>query len=253
MNSQLFKKVYKTRTFRLLFILLIVYLAIVAIFILFIEPDKEKTPGGFLNLGRDLIWIIGWRYYLDWPMIIGYFGTNMILCMLLKRFSMKLSTERLSSYVVPFLIMLSNAFYMLVVDIAITFFADVYLAGNWESQEIIFLGMTAQRLYHGFFFWFGPNILFMALIGNSYLKTMRYRTALKTFCVCIAIQFFTLGFLDAIVCHYLWGDWQAFGNWSMGGDDPMWAVGWISHYIILGTIWSCGIIAINQIIRELER
>lgn len=253
MDSQTLKKLMKTKTFRNLIIGLALYITIVAIFIVFIEPDKTKQPEGFKTLARDIVWIIGWRYYLDWPMMIGYSFSNLLLCAILRKLSAKIDAGKLSTYGVPILIMLMNGFYMLVIDIAVTFFADQYLAGSWASQEILFLGLNAQRLYHGFFFWFGPNIVFLALVSNSFLKTLRYRDALKTICVCMAIQFFTLGVLDAIVCHYLWNDWQIFGTWAMVGFDPMWAVGWITHYFILGSVWLFGIFVINRGIQELNR
>ncbi len=252
MDLQLLKRVVKTKTLRSLMIGLVIYLLIVAVFILFIEPDQSKHPEGLKTLGRDLIWIIGWRYYLDWPMMIGYFSSNILLCAILRKLSAKIEPGKLSTFGVPILIMLMNGFYMLVIDIAVTFFADVYFAGSWLSQEILFLGMNAQRLYHGFFFWFGPNIIFLALVSNSFLRTLRYRDALKTFCICTALQFFTYGLLDAIVCHYLWNDWQIFGTWAMVGFDPMWAIGWISHYFILGTVWLIGIFVINRLLYELN-
>jgi hypothetical protein len=253
MDLHTLKKLVKTKTFRYLIIGLALYLIIVATFIIFIEPDENKKPEGFNTLARDFVWIIGWRYYLDWPMMIGYFFSNLLLCAILRKLSTKIEPGKLSTYGVPIIIMVMNGFYMLVIDIAVTFFADVNFNGTWVSQQILFLGLNAQKLYHGFFFWFGPNIVFLALVSNSFLRTLRYRDALKTICTCMAIQFFTLGVLDAIVCHYLWNDWQIFGTWAMVGYDPMWAVGWITHYFILGGIWLFGILVIDRGIEELNR
>jgi hypothetical protein len=255
MNLELIKQIIRTKTFHLLVLCGIMYFIGWGIFVKWIEPDLSKTPGEPGMWARDLLWVIYWRWYLDWPMIGGSLGILLLFMALLNLFIRKfsLNSQKVAMIGVPIIIMAANYLGMLAIDIAITAFADVYINGTWESTELYFLGMTAQRLYHGFFFWYMPMIL---VIGGSlmvFLHQNRYLSAFKTYTYFMAGYALNLGFLDPVVCHYIWGNWRIFGEWSMMGFAAMWAEGWIIHYIIFAILWIIGAKLVSRIHQEIVK
>jgi hypothetical protein len=230
-----FKEITKTKTFKLFLFLFILYWFGFFIFLMFIYPDLTKTPGE--NLFRDILWIIYWRWNLDYLIIGGFLTVITLETLLLYKLKSRLSDEFLSIYFSPVITMAAAFIYMLAIDLGVTYFADTGFDGNWESQEIIWLGMTAQKLYHNFFFWFVPIVIIAGITNQVYIHTNSFIKTLRAFSVLMAIYSLNLGFLDPIVCQILWKDWRIFGEWSMGGASAMFAEGWILHYVIFCLGW----------------
>jgi hypothetical protein len=240
MDILLLKSLIHTKNFRILVLCGILYFLGFWIFRIWIEPDANKTPGQAGMFFRDVLWIFYWRWYLDWPIIIGFLGFGLLLMIIFNKLLHKISSRTLSTYLLPLILMGGNYLGMLAIDIAITWFADFYINGTWYSTEILFLGFTAQRLYHGFFFWFMPALLIIGIPLNSYIFHRKLVYFFKTLFVLMAGYSLCLGFLDPVVCEVIWNNWRAFGNWAMMGYDPMWAEGWITHYIIFAGLWLFG-------------
>jgi hypothetical protein len=200
---------------------------------------------------RDFIWILYWRWYLDWPMIGGAAGVLLFITSvlnLLKR-TAKIGQDTLTIFILPILLMGLNYLGMLAIDIAVTVFADTYINGTWVTETLYLFNMTAQRLYHGFFFWFMPMLLIVGLPSMLFLHRSRYLPTFRAFTVCMMMYAWSLGFLDPVVCQYIWHDWRIFGDWAMMGFDPMWAEGWIAHYVVLG----CGWLVMNYLLVRIYR
>ena len=124
-----------------------------------------------------------------------------------------------------------------------------YMSGlDLPHPEVLVMGMTAQRIYHTFFFWVMPSLLIVGIPINQYLlrKENRISHTVKVFFLCIGCYMLTLGLLDPIVCHFIWDQWDIFGEWNMG-TGQMFAVGWIIHYILWGMAWFAGIRWVNLI------
>lgn len=231
----------KTRTFKILIIGAIFYFSGFLIFKLLVEPFPELIQTGGINFWRDIIYVIYWRYSLDWLIIFGMIGAFFLLAAILSFLKRKYSSKKdaLITYVLPILLMTANAVGMIAIDLAVTVFADIYINGTWESPTIYLFGMKAQQIYHQFFFWFMPFLLingFPLLIllhqeYNIYLKP------LKTLFIMMACYSFTLGLIDPFVCQIIWNDWSIFGDWNMLDQGGIFAAGWILHYIILGSLW----------------
>ena len=235
-----------SRTFRALLFLLTIYAGIMAYFILEIQPDSSKVPfESPATWLRDLIWIIGWRYNLDY-LIIGGFLCIVILetgiydVILRKSRDVEKITDHLSIYISPAVNFGFAFLYMIAIDVGVTYFADIKFNGTWESAEILFLGFTPRELYHNFFFWYIPLVIICGIVNQVFFRTRSWVKILKAFCICMGVYSLDLGFLDPIVCQLLWGDWRIFGTWAMGGADAIWAEGWITHYTLFATFWFAG-------------
>ncbi|MHA1293182.1 MAG: hypothetical protein ACTSQJ_10980 [Promethearchaeota archaeon] len=229
------KQLLKTRSFRIFLIGVVLYWIGFIFFILTIYPNKSLVPGE--NIIRDAIWIIYWRWNLDFLIIGGFFLVVITEIWIISHLKKRFSDDFLSIYFVPILIMGAAFFYMVAIDVGVTYFADVGFNGNWESQEKIFIGFTARELYHNFFFWYIPIVIITGITNQVFIRTESLSKTIRAFCICMAIYSLNLGLLDPIVCQILWGDWRLFGDWAMGGADPMFAEGWILHYIIFCVIW----------------
>lgn len=253
MDRELFKQLFRTKNFRILIFCGLGYFIGFGIFKLWIEPDQTKIPGQLDTLLRDIIWILYWRWYLDWPIIIGFLGFGVLLLFFTNLLLRRFSPRTINTYILPFMIMGANYIGMLAIDIAITWFADYYINGTWFSTETLFLGMTAQRLYHGFFFWYMPALIIIGIPLSAYIYHQKIVYFFKTQFVLLAGYCLSLGFLDPIVCQVIWNDWRAFGNWAMMGFDPMWAEGWISHYIIFTGLWLFGAWFIEKTYQQILR
>ena len=251
MNLETLKLALKTKTARLILLFGAIYLAFLPIYTTFIFPGVDIHPEGIQTFFRDLIWVIYWRYPLDWLIIFAFVGITTLHLTVFKKLLTKIPERTLAMYVLPIYIMAANYLSMLAIDIAVTYFADVFIAGNWESTEIVFLGRSAQEIYHGFFFWFAPLLIIETFVVMTFLREKRYLPALKVFFLCMGLYSITLGFLDPVVCHYLWGDWRIFGEWDMGGLGAIFAEGWILHYVLLGMLWFFAIKFIDLMVKEM--
>nr|MDO8117067.1 hypothetical protein [Candidatus Sigynarchaeota archaeon] len=146
------------------------------------------------------------------------------------------------------------------IDLGVTWFADTGLDGNWESPTRIFFGMTAQGLYHTFFFWFIPIVLIGGLCMNNFVQNRSYCEAFRALLVAYGVYCLNLGFLDPVVCHIIgltpegsaggWY-WASYGNWAMGGADMIWAEGWMAHYCIFAGLAFLGTWVLARIKREM--
>lgn len=229
------KHLIKTRTFKIFLISFIIYWMGFIFFILTIYPDTTKLPGQ--NLLRDIIWIIYWRWNLDYLIIAAFTLIVGLETYMFSKLRKKFSDDTLSIYVSPMMNMAFAFMYMVAIDLGVTYFADTGFDANWTSTDIIWMGFTAQQLYHNFFFWFVPAVIICGIVNQVYLRTNSYSKTFRAFCVLMAIYSLSLGFLDPVVCQILWNDWSIFGTWSMGGADAIFAVGWIAHYIIFAVGW----------------
>jgi hypothetical protein len=253
MNLTLVKQIIHTKTFRALIILAILYFAGFVVFLKWIEPDPNKVPGQSGMFFRDFLWIFYWRWYLDWPIIFGFILMGILFSSLMQLLSRKIKTQTIATYIWPLILMIFNYIGMLAIDISVTYFADTTFNGTWDSSEILLFGLTAERLYHGFFFWFIPAFVIVGLPVNTFIYNQRYRFLFRQQFVLMAGFSWCLGCLDPVVSQILWNDWQLFGTWSMMGFDPMWAQGWIAHYIIFGALWLIAAWLVKHIIQELEQ
>ncbi|MGV9200765.1 MAG: hypothetical protein ACOC4M_18305, partial [Promethearchaeia archaeon] len=229
------RHILKTKTFKVFLILFILYWTGFAVFMVSIYSDLTKIPGE--NIFRDILWIIYWRWNLDYLIIGGFLLVIILETYLLYKLKSRISDEILSIYVSPILTMSVAFVYMLAIDLGVTYFADTGFDGNWESTEIIWLGMTAQNLYHNFFFWYVPIVIIAGITNQIYIHTNSVFKTLRGFSVLMAIYSLNLGFLDPIVCQILWDDWRIFGEWSMGGANAIFAEGWIAHYVLFCIGW----------------
>jgi hypothetical protein len=240
MDFQLITKVLKAKYFRLIIFLGVLYFIGWGIFMVWISPDTSKNPAQPGMWFRNILWILYWRWYLDWPMIFGCILILFVMIFVLHWLKRIVSKDRLTIYVVPFLVMLANYFGMVIIDIAVTAFADVNINGTWETTITYIWGLTPQRLYHGFFFWFMPVLIIVGLPLVVFVQRDRYIVTLRTFCTSMCGYLWTLGLIDPWVSQAIWNDWRIFGTWNMMGFDAMWAEGWIVHYLILGFIMLIG-------------
>jgi len=229
------KQFIKTKSFKKFLIIAILYWIGFIYFILTIYPDTTKVPGG--NFFRDIVWIIYWRWNLDFLIISGFIIVVLIETLILAKLKDKVSDDFLSIYYSPIITMGAAFVYMLAIDLGVTYFADVGFDANWETPDIIWLGMTAQQLYYTFFFWFVPIVIIAGITNQVFIRTNSFSKTFRAFCVLMAIYSLNLGFLDPIVCQILWDDWAIFGQWSMGRADAIFAIGWIAHYIIFAIGW----------------
>jgi hypothetical protein len=190
------------------------------------------------NVFLDLLWIIYWRFNIDLIIILGYLLIVVVEIIILNQLKKKFSDDTLSIYIAPMLTMGIAFIYMISIDSAVTFFADVYIDGNWNSTELILFGMTAQNIYHTFFFWIIPIIIMTGIISQVYIRTDSVSKTFRCFFILMGIYSLNLAFLDAVVCQILWGDFLRFGEWNINDPvNPIFAEGWIAHYIILAALW----------------
>lgn len=229
----------------------IMYWSGFVLFMIWIYPDASKTPGGIENVFRDFVWIFYWRWNLDFLIIGGFALIVGLESFLLRKALNRFSKESLSIYISPAFTMGMAFLYMIAIDIGVTYFADIVFDANWESTDILWFGMTAQGLYHMWFFWYIPIIIIGGITNQVMIHANSYSKTYKTWFVLMAMYSLNLGFLDPIVCQVLWGDWSIFGQWAMGGADAIWAVGWIVHYVIFTTFWFLGCILINRLRNDL--
>lgn len=240
-------------------------IAFVAGFLIFkfaIQPDDTKVPGDPAMFLRDFIWLLYWRWNLDYLIFPAFAATVLVSCFILRKcIERGASKDALGTYLVPALTFAGAFLYMIAIDVAVTWFADVYIDGNWESSTRLFMGLTAQGLYHTFFFWVIPVVIIAATCMQAFLRAGRYVVAAKTFLVCYAAYCLCLGFLDPVVCHVIgmtpegaaggWY-WGSFGDWAMGGADAIWASGWIAHYVLLSVISLLSIPLLGRVVKEME-
>ena len=252
MNFDLIKRIMHTKVFRALIIFTILYFIGYAIFMIWINPDTTKTPGQPGMFLRDFLWIIYWRWYLNWPIIIGFIGFGTIATTLMNRLSRKISTPTLATYVWPLILMGFNYVGMIAIDIAVTYFADGTFNGTWYSPQILLFGLDAEKIYHGFFFWFMPALIIIGVPVTAFIYNKQYRIFFRTLFVLMAGFSLCLGFIDPVVSQDLWNNWQIFGTWAMMGYDPMWATGWIAHYVILGCFWLMMAWLVKRLLQELD-
>ena len=245
------KLIPKTKSFKIIAFMFGLWLAGLIVFFVWVNPDTSKTPGDPANFFRDFIWLFYWRWNLDYIMIPLWGVIVLFESFIFRHLQKKLSKEALSTWISPIIAMGFSYLYMLAIDLGVTYFADTGFDGNWESTEIIWFGYTAQQLYHNFFFWLIPIIIFCAAVNQVMIHRNSYAKTFKTWFVMMAVYSLNLGFLDPVVCHILWGDWSLFGDWAMGGAEPIWAEGWIAHYIIFAVLWIFGTYLIERLRTEL--
>src|SRR5512139_2607238 len=134
-----------SRAFHTFFILLVIYGGTMVYFILVIQPELGKVPfESPATWVRDLIWILGWRYNLDYLIIIGFL---LVVVLETGLYSVALSrsrdagklANRLSIYVSPAVNFGFAYLYMLAIDLGVTYFADLGFNGTWESPVILWL------------------------------------------------------------------------------------------------------------------
>ncbi|MHA1820353.1 MAG: hypothetical protein ACTSU2_15065 [Promethearchaeota archaeon] len=248
----LFRQVIKTKIFKILLILFFIWLGGFIYFLIYINPDPSKTPGDPAYFLRDIVWVFYWRWNLDYLMISFWFLVIMVENFSFRHLQKFISKEKLSVWVSPVLTMGFSYLYMLAIDVGVTYFADTGFNGTWESATHLLFGLTPRELYHDFFFWLIPIIIFCSAENQIMIWKNSYSTALKAWFVMMAVYSLNLGLLDPVVCQVLWGDWRLFGNWAMGGADPIWAEGWIAHYIIFALIWVSGVFILDKLKKELN-
>ncbi|MHA1793778.1 MAG: hypothetical protein ACTSVI_14135 [Promethearchaeota archaeon] len=257
------KFLFKSRTFHILNVTSVIFIVGFYYFEIVIHWDDTKVPGNLSLFFRDFIWIFYWRWNLDYLIIPAFVIIVLIECFLIRKALNKGARKRvISTWVVPVVTFAFSFLYMVAIDIAVTWFADTGLDGNWESDQELFLGFTAQGLYHQFFFWFIPAVIIGAICMQVFIQTNQYEQTLKAFLVSYSMYCLNLGFLDPVVCHVIgltalgnengWY-WASFGDWAMGGADKIWAEGWILHYIIFAFLSLMGVWLISRIKKEISR
>jgi hypothetical protein len=231
------------------------------VFEAFIHWDAAKVPGDPAMAFRDFLWLFYWRWNLDYLIFPMFLVVVIIECIILRK-AMERGARRhvLGTYAVPAITFSFSFFYMLAIDLAVTWFADTGIDGNWGSSTRIFLGFTAQGLYHQFFFWVIPAVLICAVCMQTFLRSNSYMETFRTLLVCYAFYCLNLGFLDPLVCHIIgltpegsaggWY-WASFGDWAMGGADKIWATGWILHYAIFAALALVGVWILARIKKEI--
>ncbi len=234
------KLISKTKTFKILLLIFIIWGVGFIIFLTIINPNDSKIPGDPENFARDFIWLFYWRWNLDYLMITAWFLIILVESWAYRKLARKIKKETLSIWISPIFNMAFVYLYMLAIDIGVTYFADTGFDANWNTTDILFFGFTAQQLYHNFFFWMIPIVIFCTALNQVMIYQNSYAKVFKTWFIMMAVYSLILGFLDPVVCHILWGDWRIFGNWAMGGADPIWAEGWITHYVIFALLWLLG-------------
>jgi hypothetical protein len=251
MEKSLLRKLIRSKVFVGLLIGAILYFIGLTIYLTAILPNRIQL-NEFQRIS-DLFHIIYWRWWLDWGIVIGYTLILSSLLVIFKIMEKWIKCRKLARYILPVMLMTVNFIGMVALDIAITFFADVYKNGDWLSQEIVWGGLTAQRIYHLFFFWIMPSLLIIGYpVHNFILSTdERYSSTFKMFFLFMACYDITLGILDPIVCQSLWGDWKIFGEWDMG-TGAMFASGWIAHYIIFSIFWMLAIKVVNLVKNQVD-
>ena len=168
-SKRKFQFLIKTKTFKIFLLLFSMYWIGFVYYIITIYPDISKIPGQ--NLFRDIIWIIYWRWNLDYIIIGAFLAVVILESMLLSKLKHRFSDDTLSIYFSPILTMGFAFLYMVAIDIGVTWFADTGFDGNWTSPEILWFGMTAQQLYHDFFFWFVPAVIIAGITNQVYIRT----------------------------------------------------------------------------------
>ncbi|MHA1341958.1 MAG: hypothetical protein ACTSRZ_18995 [Promethearchaeota archaeon] len=246
-----FKLIFKTKGFKILLIGFIIWAICFGIFLKYIYPDSSKTPGDPKQILRDFIWIFYWRWNLDYLMISAWFLVILLECILFRKLTERISRETLSVWISPILNIGFSYLYMLAIDLGVTYMGDVGFNGTFESPKIIWFGYTARELYHNFFFWMIPIVIFCATINQIMIYKNSYALAFRAWCIMMAIYSLNLGLLDPVVCQILWNNWRIFGEWAMGGADAIWAEGWIIHYIIFAILWIYGSFLIKNVKKEM--
>ena len=246
------KLLIKTKTFKVLLFLSALWLIGFIVFLTVIDPNNNnKQPGDPKNFICDFIWLFYWRWNLDYLMIPLWFVVVLTEAILFRVLQNKLKKETLSVYVSPILNLGFAFLYMLAIDLGVTYFADTGFDGNWTSDEIIWFGFTAQQLYHNFFFWLIPIVIFCTGLNQIMIYKNSLTRYFRAWCIMMAVYSLNLGLLDPIVCSILWDDWSIFGNWAMGGADPIWAEGWIAHYAIFALLWIWASFLLKKMHKEL--
>ncbi len=255
------KTIFKSKTFQALNVASIAFVIGFLYFESTIHWDVTKTPGDPVNVLRDFIWLFYWRWNLDYLIFPAFLVVVFIECFILRKCMERGASRRvISTFILPAITVGFSYLYMLAIDLGVTWFADTGLDGNWESPTRIFLGLTAQGLYHTFFFWFIPIVLIGALCMNNFVQNRNYAEAFRTLLVCYGIYCINLGFLDPVVCHLIgltpegsangWY-WASYGNWAMGGADMIWAEGWMLHYTIFAGLSLLGTWVIARLRHEM--
>jgi len=256
MDRGTFQDMLRTKTFRIFLFLLFLYAWMMVFFLLVIRPAPNKVPlESPATWLRDVIWIIGWRFNLDYEIICAFvclvaLETEIYSKAIQKSKDPAKLTDRLSLFVSPAVNFGFSYLYMLAIDLGVTYMGDTTINGTWNSPQVIWLGFTAAELYHNFFFWFVPAVIICSIVNQVFFRTRSWAKVFQAFCACMAVYSLNLGFLDPVVCQILWGNWRLFGDWAMGGADAIWAGGWIAHYVIFATFWLAGIKFIKRIQRE---
>jgi hypothetical protein len=261
MKLQNLKYLFTSKTFFAINVASIFFVAGFLVFEAFIHWDAAKVPGDPAMAFRDFLWLFYWRWNLDYLIFPMFLAVVIIECIILRK-AMDRGARRhvLGTYVVPAITFAFSFLYMVAIDLAVTWFADTGIDGNWESTTRIFLGFTAQGLYHQFFFWFIPAVMICAICMQTFLRSNSYIDAFRTLLVCYAFYCLNLGFLDPLVCHIIgltpegsaggWY-WASFGDWAMGGADAIWAIGWILHYVVFAAIALFGVWILARIKKEI--
>ncbi|MHA1699491.1 MAG: hypothetical protein ACTSWN_11675, partial [Promethearchaeota archaeon] len=167
--------IFKSRTYFILNVAGIIFMAGFYYFEKFIHWDLNKVPGNPQMIFRDFIWLFYWRWNLDYLIFPAFLLLVFIECFILRILIKKgVARKILMTYVVPTITLGFSYLYMLAIDLGVTWFADTGIDGNWESETRIFLGLTAQGLYHTFFFWYIPAIIICALCMMNFISSNKY-------------------------------------------------------------------------------
>ncbi len=261
MKLQNLKYLFTSKTYFTMNVASIFFVAGFLAFEAFIHWDPAKVPGDPAMFFRDFLWLFYWRWNLDYLIFPMFLAVVVIECVILRK-AMERGARRhvLGTYVVPAITFAFSFLYMLAIDLAVTWFADTAIDGNWDSEAILFLGFTAKGLYHQFFFWFIPAVMICAICMQTFIRINSYTEAFRTLLVCYAFYCLNLGFLDPLVCQLIgltpqgsaggWY-WASFGDWAMGGADAIWAVGWITHYSVFAAVALVGVWILARIKREI--
>ncbi len=247
MDVQTIKSVIKTPFFKTILFLIGIYGIGFLIYLFLVEPYVH-------GIVRDIFHTIYWRWYLDWSAISGFSILYILIGLLFDLLGTKMKARFITIYILPVIFMIANFFGMIALDIAVTRFADVHIGDNWETPTIAWLGMSSQQIYHGFFFWFMPALLItgyplIRLFGGA--NKNRWLNSFKIFLFMMGLYELSLGYLDAIVCQVIWGDWSIYGEWSMLGTGGISALGWIIHYTLNAIFLWFGILAVEMMYKQI--
>jgi len=261
MRLQDIKYLFTSKTYYAMNLASIFFVAGFFVFEKFIHWDVAKVPGDPAMFFRDVLWLFFWRWNLDYLIFPAFLIIVAFECFLLRK-AMERGPRKhvLGTYIVPVVTFAFSFLYMVAIDLAVTWFADTGIDGNWDSTTRIFLGLTAQGLYHQFFFWFISAIIICAICMQSFLRSNSYTETFRTLLVCYTFYCLNLGFLDPLVCHVIgltpegsaggWY-WASFGDWAMGGADKIWAGGWIAHYIVFAAVALAGVWILARVKKEI--